>query len=213
MEKKRVSELQLVLTLCFVVCMLVSNIITAKQVQFPFGITMTGAIFIFPITYILSDVFSECYGYRWSRLTCYMAFAANLFMALVFMFVIRTPAPSYWTNQEAFQTVLGNTPRVLVGSFLGFLLGDLANDRVFRRMKAAHENELKGFGARAILSSLVGEVVDSAFFFPIAFWGQMPAETLLTMGLVQVALKVGYEVVILPVTTQVAKSVNAYEGN
>ena len=86
--RNRNSELQTALTICFVVCMLVSNIITAKQVQFPLGITMTGAIFIFPITYILSDVFSECYGYRWSRVTCYMAFAANLFMALVFQFVI-----------------------------------------------------------------------------------------------------------------------------
>lgn len=211
--KNRNSELQTALTICFVVCMLVSNIITAKQVQFPFGITMTGAIFIFPITYILSDVFSECYGYRWSRITCYMAFAANLFMAIVFQFVISTPAPDYWTNQEAFQTVLGNTPRVLLASFLGFLAGDLANDRLFRRMKANHQNELTGFGARAILSSLVGEVVDSAFFFPIAFWGQMPAETLLTMGIIQVFLKVGYEVVVLPITTQVAKRVNAYEAD
>ena len=211
--RNRNSELQTALTICFVVCMLVSNIITAKQVQFPLGITMTGAIFIFPITYILSDVFSECYGYRWSRVTCYMAFAANLFMALVFQFVISTPAPDYWMNQEAFQTVLGNTPRVLLASFLGFLAGDLANDRLFRRMKANHQNELTGFGARAILSSLVGEVVDSAFFFPIAFWGQMPAETLLTMGIIQVFLKVGYEVVVLPITTQVAKRVNAYEAN
>lgn len=210
--KKTVSELQLFLTLAFVVCLLVSNVITAKQVQFPFGITMTGAIFVFPITYILSDVFSECYGYRWSRMTCYMAFAANLFMAVVFQFVISTPAPEYWTNQEAFQTVLGNTPRVLLASFLGFLAGDLANDRLFRRMKADHQNELKGFGARAILSSLAGEAVDSALFFPIAFWGQMPAEALLVMGVVQVFLKVGYEVLILPVTTQVAKSVTRYES-
>lgn len=210
--KRKVSELQLYLTLTFVVCMLVSNIITAKQVQFPFGITMTGAIFIFPITYILSDVFSECYGYRWSRLTCYMAFAANLFMVLVFQFVISTPAPSYWTGQEAFQTVLGNTPRVLVASLLGFVAGDFANDRVFSAMKAKHEDELDGFGARAILSSLVGEMVDSAFFFPIAFIGQMPASTLVTMGCVQVVLKVLYEVIILPITTQVAKRVSIAEA-
>ncbi len=210
--KKKVSELQLYLTLTFVVCMLVSNIITAKQVQFPFGITMTGAIFIFPITYILSDVFSECYGYRWSRLTCYMAFAANLFMVLVFEFVISTPAPDYWTNQEAFQTVLGNTPRVLVASLLGFVAGDFANDRVFRAMKAKHEKELDGFGVRAIVSSLVGEMVDSALFFPIAFIGQMPAATLVMMGCVQVVLKVLYEVIILPITTQVAKKVNEVEA-
>lgn len=208
---KKTSELQTLLTVAFVACMLVSNIITAKQVQFPFGITMTGAIFIFPITYILSDVFSECYGYRWSRVTCYAAFATNLFAALVFQAVISTPAPGYWGGQEAFQAVLGNAPRVLLASFTGFVAGDLANDRVFRKMKEKHPDELSGFGARAIVSSLVGEIVDSAFFFPIAFLGQMPVETLITMGVVQVFMKVGYEVVVLPVTTQVAKRVNAYE--
>jgi uncharacterized PurR-regulated membrane protein YhhQ (DUF165 family) len=62
------------------------------------------------------------------------------------------------------------------------------------------------------LSSLAGEIVDSALFFPIAFWGQMPAETLLVMGLVQVFLKVGYEAIVLPVTTQVAKAVTKYEN-
>ena len=66
----------------------ISNIITAKQVLLPFGITMTGAVFIFPVTYILSDLFSEVYGYRWSRITCYLAFAMNLLMVLLFSLVI-----------------------------------------------------------------------------------------------------------------------------
>lgn len=51
-RKRLVSELQLVLTLLFVVALVVSNIITSKQVLLPFNITMTGAVFIFPITYI-----------------------------------------------------------------------------------------------------------------------------------------------------------------
>ena len=119
---KKVSELQLVLTTLFVTSLLISNIITAKQVLLPFNITMTGAVFIFPVTYILSDLFSEVYGYRWSRITCYLAFAMNLLMVLLFSLVIITPAPDYWTNQEAFQTVLGNTPRVLFASLLAFIL-------------------------------------------------------------------------------------------
>ena len=124
------------LTLLFVVSLLISNIITSKQVLLPFNITMTGAVFIFPITYILSDVFSEVYGYKWSRITCYLAFLFNLFMVLVFSAVIKTPAPSYWTNQEAFQTVLGNTPRILASSLLAFVVGDLVNDKIFKNICA-----------------------------------------------------------------------------
>lgn len=210
---KKISELQMFLTLLFVVSLLISNIITSKQVLLPFGITMTGAVFIFPITYILSDVFSEVYGYRWSRITCYLAFIFNLFMVLIFSAVIATPAPSYWTNQEAFQTVLGNTPRILFASLLAFVIGDLVNDKIFKKMKEKHPNDHKGFGFRAILSSLCGELVDSLIFLPIAFIGQMPIETLAVMTVMQVLIKTGYEVVILPITHQVVKRVSRREQN
>lgn len=209
---KKVSELQLFLSVLFVTSLLISNVITAKQVLLPFGITMTGAVFIFPVTYILSDLFSEVYGYRWSRITCYLAFAMNLLMVLLFSLVIVTPAPDYWTNQEAFQTVLGSTPRVLAASLLAFILGDMVNDKVFRRMKEKHPNELKGFGWRAILSSLVGELVDSLIFLPLAFLGQMPIATLAVMTICQVGIKTGYEVVILPITRFVVKLVSKYEN-
>lgn len=213
MKKRRnISILQLVLTLLFVVSLLISNIITAKQVLLPFNIVMTGAVFIFPITYILSDLFSEVYGYKWSRITCYLGFAANLFMVLVFSAVIATPAPDYWMNQEAFQTVLGNTPRVFAASLLSFLIGDFVNDRVFKKMKEKHPYDHKGFGWRAILSSLCGELVDSLIFLPIAFLGSMPLSTLATMTAMQVVIKTGYEVVILPVTRLVVKKISKYES-
>lgn len=208
---RRTTELQTALTILFVGALMVSNIITAKQIQLPLGIVMSGGMFVFPITYVLSDVFSECYGYRWSRVTCYMAFAMNLFAVLVFALVIRTPAPEWFDGGEAFAATLGGTPRVLFGSFAAFLLGDLANDRLFRRMKSAHPDSHDGFGARAILSSIAGELVDSAVFFPIAFGGQMPASALLTMALLEVALKVGYEVVVLPLTRLAVEGVSRSE--
>lgn len=209
---KKISKLQLILTVLFVVCLLVSNIITGKQVQLPFNIVMTGAVFIFPITYILSDLFSEVYGYKWSRFTCYLGFIMNLFMVLIFTAVIETPAPSYWQNQEAFQTVLGNTPKILFASLLAFMIGDYVNDRVFKKFKEKHPKDHKGFEFRAILSSLCGEVVDSAIFLPIAFLGTMPLNTLLIMGITQVSIKVTYEIIILPITKKVVKKVSKYEG-
>lgn len=208
---KKPFELKTVLTVLFTTCLLVANIVAAKQIQLPGGITMTGAVVVFPITYILSDVFSEVYGYRWSRLTCYLAFAMNLFMVAIFEVVIATPAPGYWQNQAAFATVLGSAPRTLAASLLGLLAGDFVNDRVFRGMKKKRQEELKGFGARAILSSLAGEMADSAVFIPLAFAGTMPPANMLVMGATQVVLKVAYEVVILPVTALVCKKVGQYE--
>lgn len=213
MKKTKITELQTYLTVLFVSALLISNVITAKQVLFPFGITMTGAIFIFPITYILSDVFSEIYGYRWSRITCYLAFAMNLVMVFFFAIAINSPAPSYWGNQEAFQTVLGNSPRILLASLAAFVIGDLINDRVFRRMKQKYPDSHKGFGTRAIVSSFCGNIVDSLIFLPIAFLGQMPLQALIIMTITQVFLKTGYELIILPVTKYVVKKVSERELN
>lgn len=209
--RKNISVLQLTLTTLFVVCLLVSNIITGKQVQLPFGIVMTGAVIIFPVTYILSDLFSEVYGYKWSRFTCYLAFAMNLLMVTFFTLVIKTPAPDFWTNQEAFVAVLGNTPRILFASLLAFIVGDFVNDRVFKMFKEKHPQDHRGFGLRAILSSICGEITDSAIFLPLAFIGQMPAATLFVMGVTQVAIKISYEIIILPVTRYIVHKVSEHE--
>lgn len=210
-KKGKISELQLFLTVLFVSSLLISNVITSKQILLPFNITMTGAIYIFPVTYILSDLFSEVYGYRWSRITCYLAFAMNLLMVTMFTLAIKTPAPSYWNDQAAFETVLGSTPRVLFASLLAFVIGDFTNDKVFKKMKENYIGTHKRFGTRAIISSLVGELVDSLIFLPIAFFGKMPVKTLIVMTITQVFIKTGYEVIILPLTTITVKKVSSRE--
>ena len=210
-KHKKVSELQLFLTVLFVSSLLISNVITSKQILLPFNITMTGAIYIFPITYVLSDLFSEVYGYRWSRITCYLAFAMNLLMVTMFTLAIKTPSPSYWNDQAAFETVLGSTPRVLFASLLAFVVGDFVNDKVFKKMKAKYIGTHKRFGLRAIISSVVGELVDSLIFLPIAFFGKMPIKTLVIMTITQVFVKTGYEIIILPITTFAVKKVSSRE--
>lgn len=210
-SRKTISTTQLYLTVLSVVSLLIANIVSAKQFLLPFNITMTGAIIVFPITYILSDLFSEVYGYKWSRITCYLGFAMNVFMVIIFQLAIETPAPAYWGNQEAFQTVLGSTPRILVASLTAFIIGDFVNDRVFRKMKEKH-TDIKGFASRAIVSSLCGELVDSAIFIPLAFIGTMSFETMLIMAATQVCIKVGYECIIIPFTKFFAKKLLAHEN-
>lgn len=210
-NRKTVSEVQVILTVLSVAALLISNTITAKQVQFPFGITMTSAVFIFPVTYILSDVFSEVYGYRWSRIAAWLGFAMNLLMVVFYEIAIFTPAPSYWGNQEAFQTVLGSAPRALVAGLAGYLVGGWMDDKVFLFLKRKHEHDNDGFIGRAILTSAIGEFFDSLIFIPLAFLGTMPLQTLLVMGVTQVCLKTGYEVIVSPLTRLVVKKVQAYE--
>lgn len=208
----RVSRLQLILTLLYCVCMIVSNILAAKQYIFIGGTALNCGTIVFPITYILSDIFSEVYGYKWSRFSWLLATCANLFVVLCSQIAIVMPYPDFWTNQEAFAATLGNAPRTLLASMAAFALGDLVNDKVFRRMKKKSGSTLKGFGARAILSSLVGEMVDSIVFFPLAFYGIVPVETMAITAVALIFMKVGYECVIYPLTRVIVKKILAYES-
>lgn len=211
MKNYKVSFLQLILTATFIVALMVSNIIVGKQIDF-MGIIVPSAVFVFPIIYILSDVFSEVYGYKWSRTTCYLAFCANLFMVIVFTLVILAPYPEYWGNQGAFEVVLGNTPKILLASSLGFIIGDFVNDRVFRALKRKHPDSHEKFGFRAIVSSFFGEVTDSLIFMPIAFIGVLPMEAIIQMFVVQVSFKVLYEIIALPLNKCVVRKVSELEG-
>lgn len=208
---KQISFVQMLLSLVFVVSLLVSNIIASKQIQLPLGIVMTAAVVVFPITYILSDVFSEVYGYKWSRITCYMGFAMNLFMVILFTIAVALPAPSFFEGAEAFKTVLSNTPRVLFASSLAFVVGDFINDKVFKAMKSKYKDSHKKFTLRAIVSSFCGEIVDSSIFLPIVFLGTLSMKDIAIMIGVQVLLKISYEIVILPATSLVVKKVSRYE--
>jgi len=205
------SSLKLILTVIFIAALLVSNVITWRQIQLPFWITMTWAILIFPITYILSDVFSEVYWYWWSRITCYLWFSCNLVMSLIFMVVINLRAPEYFWNTDAYSIVLWNTWRVLLASLLAYIVWDFVNDRIFQKMKSKHPNDNKWFWLRAILSSLLWETVDSWIFIPLAFIWTMPGRMIIIVIVTQVILKVLYELIILPVTIYVTKKAQVYE--
>lgn len=218
MDNKNISPLQNILTTIFISALLISNVISSRIFNF-FGFSMTGAIIIFPITYILSDVFSEVYGYQWSRRTCYMAFLTNLIMVFIFAVVDILPAGNsdyYKLVASSFKLILNGSFACSIASIVAYVFGDFANDVIFAKMKAKH-NEItdhKGFGTRAIFSSFVGEIVDSCIYLPLAFLVLNPIMTIkevVIMICLQVILKTGYEALVLPLTTLVAHKCSAYE--
>lgn len=191
--------------------MIISNIAAGKQFAV-FGLALPCAVLVFPVTYILSDVFSEVYGYKWTRRSAWAAFGMNLFAVAVFYMTIKLPAVPWFEAQEAFETVLGNTPRILCASLLSYMLGDWVNDIVFREMKAA-DKENKRFGLRSIVSSLCGQLVDSLIFIPFAFIGTMPITQMATMITVQAATKLVIEFALLPLTKLCVKVAREMESD
>lgn len=214
-KNKPISTLQTILTILFVVSLMIANIISTRLFNF-FGFSMTSAVVIFPITYVLSDIFSEVYGYKWSRITCYLGFTANLFAVCIFCLV--SILPSIIPQQaSAFNEILIGTLSCTLASFIAFIIGDFVNDKIFAKMKQKHSKitDHKGFAGRAIISSFAGELVDSCIYLPLAFLVLNPImnyKDVLIMIIIQVSLKTLYEIIILPFTTIFTKLISNYEN-
>lgn len=208
---KNVSTLQMSLTFVLTISLILANIMVVKSIDL-FGIPAlanTCAIITFPITYVLSDVFSEVYGYRWSRITATWAFIGTALCSAMFAIMIAMNGNDAWSKQEQLVAILGNTPQITFASILAFWLGDWANDIVFQFMKQRHPDG-KLFGVRAIVSSLVGKYIDGIVFTFIGL-SFLPMKTKLIMVANCPFVQVAIEIVLLPLTTFVMKKVHRIE--
>ena len=205
--KKENSNLFIYLSMTFVVCLLLSNILAAKMLAIG-KFSITAGTLVFPISYIINDVLSEVYGYKKTKNIVLAGFILQLFMIIVFAVAIYLPAPAWFENSDEFALILGSTPRIAVAGLISYLFGSLVNAKVLVKMRDKSE---KYFGIRAVLSTLFGETVDSMIFVPAAFFGTMPNKEILTMILSLITLKTLYETVFLPITYQVIKRVKKYE--
>lgn len=181
----------------FVTALITSNIIAVKLVSI-FGLVLPAAIIIFPISYIIGDVLTEVYGYGQARRVIWLGFACNLLVVTAFWIGKILPSAPFWKGQEAYAQILGYAPRLLVASFLAYLVGEFANSFVLAKMKLATKG--KWLWTRTIGSTLVGEGLDSLVFISLAFYGIMPIRTLAMTIVTQWLVKCGYEALATPAT-------------
>lgn len=203
------SPLFVTLFTTFLTCLLVSNVIAGKLISIA-GIALPSAVILFPITYILSDVFTEVYGFRKTRMVIWGGFAANLLMSFVFLIAIKLPHPAFFQDQEAYAKVLGMTPRVVAASLVAYWVGEFTNSIVLSLLKKATKG--KHLWARTIASTAVGQGLDTILFIGIAFIGSVPGPLLLQMILAQYLFKVFYEVLFTPLTYLVVRAVKKHEN-
>ena len=208
-KRQSVSVLFMLFSILFCVCLIAANVLETKQIAVG-SISLTGGLIVFPVSYIINDCVCEVWGYRKARLLIWTGFAMNFFFVALGALCDWIPGASYWTNDAGFHAVFGLAPRIAVASFIAFLAGSFANAFVMSKMKIASKG--RNFSLRAILSTVVGEGLDSVIFFPLALSGVVPAEELPVLMFWQVVLKTVYEVVALPFTIRVVRILKRHEG-
>src|SRR5271163_4835063 len=191
----------------YVCVLLCSNLIgpakeTTLHLPLIGGVTFLAGVLFFPISYIFGDILTEVYGYGRDRRAVWAGFAALAFASLMATVVVHLPASAASRdNQGAVEAIFGNTPRIIVASIMAFSCGSFVNSYVLAKMKIWTQG--RWLWTRIIGSTLCGELVDSAIFYLVAFFGLMPWPHLLLIMFTQYGLKSGWEIVAAPLTYRV----------
>ena len=192
----------------FVTVLICSNLIgPAKiaQLELPLLGTIVlgaGALF-FPISYVFGDILTEVYGYSRARRVIWAGFAGLGFASFMAAVVVALPPAPFWKHQSAYEVAFGATWRIVVASMIAYFCGEFVNSYTLAKMKILTAG--KWLWTRTIGSTIIGEAVDSALFYPLAFYGSgiIPNDKLPLVMLAQFVAKVSVEVVFTPVTYKV----------
>jgi len=200
----------------FVTVLICSNLIgpaKISQVDLPLvgAITFGAGVLFFPISYVFGDILTEVYGYARARRVIWAGFAGLAFASFMAWVVVSLPPAPFWKNQEAYEIAFGTAWRVAGASMIAYFCGEFVNSFVLAKMKIATAG--KWLWTRTIGSTIAGEAVDSALFYPLAFFGTgiIPNDKLIPVMVFQFFAKVAVEVMFTPVTYKVVAALKRAE--
>lgn len=186
----------------FVTVLLCSNLIGPGKVCLVFGVAFGAGNLFFPVSYIFGDILTEVYGYARARKVIWAGFGALAFAAVMGLAVVHMPAdpgvPFNVRIQPALELVFGSTWRIVLASMLAYWAGDFTNSYVLAKMKLWTNG--RHLWTRTIGSTIVGQAVDSTIFYPLAFLGKWPTETIFSVIVFNCLFKVGVEAAFTPIT-------------
>jgi queuosine precursor transporter len=197
--RNKLSVLTLI-TACYVTVLALTPAASSKFIVLG-SLTMNGAILFFPLSYLFNDIVTEVYGYAQSRRIMWVGFAAQVFAAGIYSLIGAMPAAPFWHEQAAYDIILGQTPRIVLGTLVAYFFGEFVNSFTVSKLKYFHAGKAGKFMAmRFVLSTFIGEFVDSCFFLGIAFYGIIPTNDLMKTIIISWALKTLYEIFSLPIS-------------
>jgi uncharacterized integral membrane protein (TIGR00697 family) len=198
-----------IISILFVAILMISNTVAAKLFQIG-PLIFTGAVLIFPLSYIFGDILTEVYGYSKSRKIIWTGFFALILMSIAYWLVGLLPPASGWNNQQAYNVILGVVPRIVLASIIGYWLGEFTNSFVLAKMKILTKG--KYLWTRTIGSTIIGEGVDTTVFVLIGFYGTVSGFILFMAIISGYMFKVFYEIIATPITYKIVNFLKKKEG-
>jgi uncharacterized integral membrane protein (TIGR00697 family) len=202
------------LTLGFVVVLMISNLVGPKICQIGW-LRPSAAEFLFPLTYICGDIFTEVYGYGASRRAIWLGFFAMALLTGMGQMAVALPPAPEWRGQEAYATVFGFVPRFAVASLAAYWVGEFTNSYTLAKLKLLTGG--RWLWTRTVGSTIVGQAVDTIVVVVVAFAGTQSFSMIVRMVLSSYLIKVAVEIVATPITyfvvarLKTAESVDYYD--
>lgn len=184
----------------FCALLLISNIGAVKLIALG-PLVFDGGAILFPLTYVVGDVLTEIYGFRRARRAILTAMILQAVAAVTFWLVTQLPPAPGWDMQEAYASVVGFVPRIVLASLCAFLIGETLNSYVLVKIKERTKERL--LWVRLIGSTAVGEFGDTLVFCTVAFFGVITGAEFANYVITGYLYKTLLEVVLLPITYRV----------
>jgi len=194
----------------FVTVLLCANLIGAAKAAHVAGLTFNSGVLFFPVSYIFGDVLTEVYGYARARKVVWAGFAALIFASFMSWATLAFPPAPGWPHQAAYETVFGGTPRIVAASLVAYFSGEFCNSYVLAKLKLVTGGRL--LWSRTIASTIVGEAVDSAIFYPLAFLGVWQTDLVVRVMFTNYLLKLLWEVLMTPFTYRIVNFLKRAES-
>ncbi len=179
-EKERairpVEKAYILLIAIFVGGLVIAGVLASKIVNVA-GLIVPGGVLAYSITFPITDVICEVWGKKRGKYVVFSGFISLLVALGLIRLTLIVPQAPFWTGEEAFATILGSTSRIIVASFIAYLVSQYHDVWAFHFWRKVTKG--KYLWLRNNASTFVSQFIDTAVFITIAFYGVMPVFTLI----------------------------------
>lgn len=213
MEESRSLEMRprflWLLILSYSMVIITSNWFDARLVEV-FGMAVSPGTLIFPLSFLISDIITEVYGYKHARRAIWTALIFNVLIIAYGQLLISLPSPSFATNNDSFDKLIAMDAQIICGSFMAYLIAEPISSFIVAKMKVLTNGKLMGL--RFVSSTLVSAAIDTAVFVFIAFYGVFSNSEIALLILNVWLIKVLIEIIGMPLSIKIANILKAKEN-
>jgi len=166
-------------------------------------LSVGGGIIFFPVSYAISNILTEVYGYASSRKVIWMGFFSLLLGNIMIQSIVALPASPDWDLTDEYEEVFGLSLRISVASVIAFLVGEFCNSFTLAKLKIITKG--KHLWLRTISSTVVAEAFDTALISFLICYGNphYPPQMAIESALITYVVKVLWEIGATPLTYMV----------